>query len=52
MRILVVDDNRDDRALVVRGLASQHPGLQVVEVGDAVGLTVALALPPDLVVTD
>ena len=52
MRILVVDDNRDDRALVVRGLASQHPGLQVVEVGDAVGLTAALARPPDLVVTD
>jgi PAS domain S-box-containing protein len=52
VRILLVDDNRDDRALVRRSLASQHEGLQVDEVTDADGLTVALARPPDLVVTD
>jgi PAS domain S-box-containing protein len=52
VRVLLVDDNRDDRALVARGLASQHPGLEVVEVADADALTVALARPPDLVITD
>ena len=52
MRVLLVDDNRDDRALVARGLASQHADLEVVEVADADGLTVALALPPELVITD
>ena len=52
MRVLLVDDNRDDRALVARGLASQHPGLEVVEVADADGLTVALARAPELVITD
>ena len=52
MRVLLVDDNPDDRAVVARGLASQHPGLEVVEVADAAALTVALARPPDLVITD
>ena len=52
MRVLLVDDNRDDRALVARGLASQDVGLEVVEVADADALTVALARPPDLVITD
>ena len=52
MRVLLVDDNRDDRALVARGLAAQHPDLETVEVADADALTVALARAPDLVVTD
>ena len=52
MRVLLVDDNRDDRALVLRGLAGQHEGLEAVEVTDADGLTVALARRPDIVITD
>ncbi len=52
MRVLLVDDKRDDRALVMRGLSSQHEGLEVVEVADADALTVALARPPDVVITD
>ena len=46
MRVLLVDDNRDDRALVARGLRAQHPDLETVEVADADALTVALARPP------
>jgi PAS domain S-box-containing protein len=52
VRILLVDDNRDDRALVVRSLAAQHPTLEVVEVTDPDTLTVGLARPPDVVITD
>jgi two-component system cell cycle sensor histidine kinase/response regulator CckA len=52
VRILLVDDNRDDRALVIRSLGAQIPDLEVVEVNDADALTVALARPPDAVVTD
>jgi len=52
VRVLLVDDNRDDRALVLRGLAGQHEGLEAVEVTDADGLTVALARRPDIVITD
>jgi two-component system, cell cycle sensor histidine kinase and response regulator CckA len=52
VRVLLVDDNRDDRALVLRALAGQQPSLEAIEVTDADGLTVALARPPDLVITD
>jgi PAS domain S-box-containing protein len=52
VRVLLVDDNRDDRALVLRGLAGQQPDLEAIEVTDADGLTVALARPPDVVITD
>ncbi len=52
MRVLLVDDNRDDRALVVRGLLAHDPQIETVEVEDAGALTAALAERPDAVITD
>jgi len=51
-RILVVDDNPDDRSLVRRALERAVPGCDVVEVGDAHALEAALGSPADAVVTD
>ncbi|HEY6547505.1 MAG TPA: response regulator, partial [Vicinamibacteria bacterium] len=52
MRVLLVDDNRDDRALVSRALRAHDPRMEIVEVADADDLTAALATRPDVVVTD
>jgi PAS domain S-box-containing protein len=52
LRVLLVDDNRDDRALVARALLPLDPGLQAVEVADPDALTAALATRPDVVITD
>jgi PAS domain S-box-containing protein len=52
LRILVIDDNPDDRALVVRELRREFQSLLVHEVSNAQGLEAALQAGFDLVVTD
>ncbi len=53
MRILVIDDNPDDRALVCRELDVLFPGALIIEPTDLAGFEAALAeAEPDLVVTD
>ncbi len=53
MRVLVIDDNPDDRQLVLRELNALWPGVIAVEVNDLATFEAALeARPPDLVVTD
>ena len=52
-RILLVDDNPDDRVLICRALTREFPELAIVEVGDPVTLARALESGPfDLVITD
>lgn len=53
LRILVVDDNPDDRALVLREVEQLFPGAHTVEPVDLSTFNAALeAETPDLVVTD
>lgn len=53
MRILVIDDNPDDRLLVIRELDALWPSMDAVEIADPAAFEAALdAGPPDLVVTD
>lgn len=53
MRILVVDDNPDDRALELREISALFPEAHIVEVTEPGKLEAALDFgPPDLVVTD
>ncbi|HVR98808.1 MAG TPA: response regulator [Thermoanaerobaculia bacterium] len=53
LRVLVLDDNPDDRLLVLRALHREMPELQVEEVNDAAGLDKALAAGGfDAVITD
>lgn len=53
LRILVVDDNRGDRGLIIRELQRAFPHLQAEEILDANGLAQALDNSKfDLVVTD
>jgi signal transduction histidine kinase len=53
LRVLLVDDNPDDRLLTVRALAREFSGAAVQEAGDLAALKRALAGdPPDLVITD
>ncbi|MGH7402413.1 MAG: response regulator, partial [Candidatus Rokuibacteriota bacterium] len=52
-RILLVDDNPDDRLLIRRALSRELPELAIVEVGDPAGLARALDDGAfDLVITD
>ena len=53
LRVLVVDDNPDDRALVKRELFKDFPDVQTFEVHSAAQLEAAIAEPGlDLVITD
>jgi two-component system cell cycle sensor histidine kinase/response regulator CckA len=53
LRVLLVDDNPDDRALVARELSREWPDAEIVEAIDGGELDVALLGPsPDLVLTD
>ena len=53
LKILLVDDNPDDRALVMRALSREFPGVHVEQVKDAQGLAQALDRGGfDLVSTD
>jgi len=53
LRILLIDDNPDDRALVIRELRKDFPGLQVEQITEASGLAQALEAGNfDLVITD
>ena len=52
-RILMVDDNPDDRMLIRRALVREFPELETVEVGDPDSLALAIEDGPyDLVITD
>ena len=52
-RILMVDDNPDDRMLIRRALVREFPDLEIVEVGDPDILARAIDNGPfDLVITD
>ena len=53
LRLLLVDDNPKDRALVLRDLRKEYPELDAAEILDADGFDQTLAGEPfDLVVTD
>jgi PAS domain S-box-containing protein len=53
LRILLIDDNPDDRALAVRELRREFPELHIEQIGDAEGLNQALAVDNfDLTITD
>ena len=43
LRIVLVDDNPDDRALVIRELRREYPALEVVEIIDNASFAKALA---------
>lgn len=53
MRVLIIDDNPDDRKLVEHELLAAWPQAQVIEPTDLAAFTAALAeAPPALVLTD
>lgn len=52
LRVLLVDDNPDDRALVARELEAEYGAVEIEEVIDAAGLEQALEQTYDLVITD
>lgn len=53
LRVLIVDDNPDDRRLAARALAAEFGGIELSEAGDAESLTKALELGAfDAVITD
>jgi diguanylate cyclase (GGDEF)-like protein/PAS domain S-box-containing protein len=53
LRVLMVDDNPDDRALVRRALRKDYPGIDILEVFDRRGLDLAIEDAGfDIVITD
>lgn len=53
LRLLLIDDNPDDRSLALRELRREWPNVEVVQVYDPAAFDAAIALDPfDLVITD
>ncbi|MGA9760916.1 MAG: PAS domain S-box protein [Gaiellaceae bacterium] len=53
LRVLIVDDNPDDRRLAARALAAEFGGIELTEAGDAESLSEALELGTfDAAITD
>jgi PAS domain S-box-containing protein len=53
LKVVIIDDNADDRSLVVRELRREFRELQITEISDQDGFDAALERPAnDLVVTD
>ena len=53
LRLLIVDDNADDRELVLRELRRDMPSFEAVEVSDLISFSQALQQDAfDLVITD
>ncbi len=53
LRVMLVDDNPQDRLLISRALKKEFPEVEVLDVADAAALAAALEKPDfDLVVTD
>jgi PAS domain S-box-containing protein len=53
LSVILIDDNPDDRALVMRELRREFPNIQIDQISDAKGFERVLAsAPPDLVITD
>jgi DNA-binding response OmpR family regulator len=52
MRVLLIDDNPDDRVLIRRELTRHFPDFDVEEIRAELDLRQALAAPVDLVITD
>src|SRR4051794_25835353 len=53
LHLLLIDDNADDRSLVIRELRREWPNLRADQVSDAASLDIALAADAfDLVITD
>ncbi|MEX0856164.1 MAG: response regulator [Gemmatimonadota bacterium] len=52
LRILLIDDNPDDRALVARELQVEYGDVEIEEVVDQAGLELSLDRTYDLIITD
>jgi two-component system cell cycle sensor histidine kinase/response regulator CckA len=52
VRVLLIDDNPDDRLLALRELRREFPNIQAMEIGTARELAIGLETNYDLVVTD
>jgi len=52
MRILLIDDNADDRLLAIRALRPEFPAVEFSEAQDAEALERGFAAQPNLVITD
>jgi len=53
LNILLIDDNPDDRALAIRELRREFPGVCVRQIADSMGLTLAIEMGDcDCVITD
>ena len=52
VRVLLIDDNPDDRLLALRELRREFPHIQALEIGNARELAIGLDTNYDLVVTD